>query len=303
MNFQDYYKVLGVERQASQDMIQRAYWRLARQFHPDVNQSQRAEIRFRLINEAYEVLKDPSKRIRYDALENRYREGHADFGKANAGAEAGKGRFSDFFHNVFGGMEQQTASEQSAPRNDQAAASEEFELEITLAEAYFGATRIVESHDMVSRENGGLSRKPRKIEVKVPRGVTEGSRIKMPRQGGARFGQQNADLFLRIRLKPHSRFEVRGHDLHMVLDVTPWEAALGGDMEVEGIDGKIKARLPHGAQTDQTIRLRGKGLPRRGGGAGDLLARVRVVVPQDLSNEERQLFERLRQVSRFSPRA
>ncbi len=304
LKYQDYYEVLGVKRGAGADEVQRAYRKLARKYHPDVNKDDKdAAAKFSQINEAYEVLKDPDKRSQYDALGANWKSGqefrpppgfenfHFEFRPGSSG-EGGfdfkPGGFSDFFDTIFGrqrasgqgpgGFDAGAAGRQAARSREQEAA-----VTITLAEAYHGTTRSLKLQGP-----GG----EKSLEVKIPAGVTNGSKIRL---GGER-------LVLTVTLAQDPRFEVAGHDLIADLPVAAWEAALGEKVELATMEGPVSLTVPPGSQSGSRLRLADKGLPRRRGGRGDLLVRIRIVVPVELSDDERRLYEQLKDESKFEPR-
>ncbi len=325
VKYQDYYETLGVSRDASQDDIQKAYRKLARKYHPDVNKSKEAEERFKQVNEAYEVLKDPEKRRKYDALGDNWQNGQdfspppgwEDLFAGGGGARTGRSTrgfsfdgfddlgFSDFFESLFGrsfggfggpggfGRESRTFA-QAKPGQDQ-----EAELTITLEEAYRGGRKSI-----ALEEGDGLSgRRKKNLEVTIPPGVTDGRRLRLsgqgqPGPGGSRAG----DLYLRIRIAPHRLFRVNGKDLEVDVPVAPWEAALGGKIQVPLVDGAANVTIPAGIQSGKRIRVKGKGLQAKDG-PGDLYAVITIAVPPRLSEREKELFAELARVSSFNPRA
>jgi curved DNA-binding protein len=298
--YQDYYEALEVPRDASQDEIRQAYRRLARRNHPDVNKEPGAEDRFKQISEAYQVLRDPDKRERYDRFGSNWRAGQDVSGAGGFGAgngsddvhvEFGGGDFSDFFDSFFGRRpraEGRTRFEEFSMRGG----DHEAVLDLGLEEAARGGKRWLSLGD------------GRSVEVDIPRGVLDGERIRVPRQGGAGVGGgQAGDLFLRIRLRPHPRFRIEGRDLYVDLPVSPWEAALGAEVPVPTLDGSARVKVPPRSSSGRRLRLRGQGMPgNRGAPAGDLYAVVTIRVPQKLTKKERELFERLASVSKFDPR-
>jgi curved DNA-binding protein len=336
VKYQDYYEVLGVPRDASQEQVHAAYRKLARKYHPDINKSSDAEDRFKRIGEAYEVLRDPEKRKRYDALGDNWKAGQDftpppgweffDFGTGGRSRAGGRrsadgysfrffddfgdspfSGFSDFFETLFGGGGFGARGEQPAGAYSSARGpDQEAELTITLEEAYRGTSRSVtlETAAAGARGGGGRSRRETKtLEVKIPAGTTDGQRLRLRGQGvqGA-AGAAPGDLYLRVRIAPHPIFHLSGPDLELDAPVTPWEAALGGRIEVPIIGGKASVRLQPGTQSGQRLRLRGKGFPKRSGGHGDLYVRIRIEVPKSLSARERQLFEELSRASGYNPR-
>jgi curved DNA-binding protein len=303
--FQDYYEALGVPRNASDDEIRQAYRRLARRHHPDVNKEPDAEDRFKQISEAYEVLRDPEKRERYDRLGANWRAGQdvSDAGgfeeafRAGNGAggtrvEFGEGEFSDFFESLFGRHRRGPGRGTGFGGVSAKGADYEAELELGLEEAARGGKRWLSLGDGHS------------VEVDIPRGVRDGQRIRLAGEGGAGIGGgPPGDLFLRVRLKPHPRFRVDGRDLYVDLALSPWEAALGAEIPVPTLEGSARLKVPAGSSSGRRLRLRGQGLPgTAGAAAGDLYAVVTITVPRRLTKKERELFERLASVSRFDPR-
>jgi curved DNA-binding protein len=298
VEYKDYYEVLGVDRDASQDEIRRAYRKLAREYHPDLNRESDAEDRFKELGEAYEVLSDPDKRERYDRLgaQWRAREQAPDSGNfedffdrqefgGDVRVEFGDGGFSEFFERMFGDG---AASRMSGPLRGP---DHEAVIELSLEDALAGGRR------RLSLDDG------RTINVNIPAGVREGQRIRLAGQGAAgRDGGPSGDLYLHVRLKPHRTFRRRGEDLDLDLPVAPWEAALGATVPVPTLTGTAQVRVPAGSSSGRRLRLRGRGLPKQGGGHGDLHAIVKITVPMHLSEQERGLFEKLAEVSEFDPR-
>jgi curved DNA-binding protein len=304
VTYQDYYEALGVSRDASQDEIRQAYRRLARRYHPDVNKEPGAEDRFKQVSEAYEVLRDPEKRERYDRLGSNWRSGQDVSGAGGFGegfgpgngfddvrVEFGGGDFSDFFESFFG-RRRRTAGGTGFDSFSMRGGDYEAVLDLALEEAARGGKRWLSLGD------------GRSVEVDIPRGVRDGERIRVPGQGGVGLrGGSGGDLYLRIRLRPHPRFRVDGRDLRVDLPVSPWEAALGAEVPVPTLEGAARVKVPPGSSSGRRLRLRGQGMPgSRGQPAGDLYAEVVIRVPQKLTKKERELFERLASVSRFDPR-
>lgn len=312
--FRDYYETLGVPRDASEEEIRRAYRRLARENHPDVNKSPEAEDRFKEVSEAYEVLRDPEKRERYDRLGTSWKSGQdvsgasdfegfrggggsggfrgADFDFGDLGGFAGGGDVSDFFEGLFGSRRGGGARRTRGGFDgfSTRGGDQEATLELTLEEAARGGRRRI-------------SLDGREYEVTIPPGVRDGQRIRLAGEGGRGVGGGPAgDLLLRVRLRPHPRFDVEGSDLHAELPVTPWEAALGATVQLPTLDGSVRVRVPPGSSSGRRLRLRGEGLPTGDHGRGDLYATVMIEVPRTLTDEEREAFERLASVSRFDPR-
>jgi len=310
IKFRDYYETLGVSRSAPPDEIKKAYRKLARKFHPDLNPKDRtAEERFKEINEAYEVLSDKEKRGRYDALGANWKPGMdftpppdqqgfrgQTFNMGDLGdlfGTAGRsGGFSDFFEVLFGGVGPGGAGPPVSARGG------DFEsvVSVTLAEAHRGTSRSVR----IPTGQGGTE----SFTVNIPKGVHDGAVVRVPRKGGAGFGKgARGDLYLRVRIEPHERFRVRdGGDIEVELPVTPWEAVLGGTVRVPTLDGPVEMRVPPNSQGGQVLRLKGKGLARTGGGRGDQHVRLKIVVPQKPSEREIELLKKLAAESGFDAR-
>jgi DnaJ-class molecular chaperone len=343
MEFRDYYKTLGVDRNATEAQIRSAYRKLARKYHPDVNPNNKdAERRFKEINEAYQVLSDPEKRKKYDQLGadwergapeeevfRRYAQSHgSEFGAAGAG-------FSDFFERFFGNLGGGFGS--AAGRGFQSfGLGEEFggsaaargqdlesEVRISLREAVHGTrrrlelasedqcdvcggsgviarqetrgrTRIIRSAEPCAKCNGrGIVRTHRALEVSIPPGVGEGSRIRLKGQGGrGSRPDQNGDLFLVIHVEPSGPFVLSGRDIRAQLPVWDYEAALGAEVTAPTLDGKVSLKIPPGSQSGRVLRLKGHGLPSRAGEpAGDLLYELKILAPTDMTDEERRLLQ------------
>jgi curved DNA-binding protein len=312
----DFYQVLGVSRTATQDEIQRAYRKLARAHHPDVNRDPGAEDRFKDISEAYNVLSDPQTRRRYDAFGQDFRRIPADVdpdtwnraaaasgargSRPGAGRPAGSAADTGFtagagddidLDDLIGGLFGSRAGRGWGPIPG---ADQEAAVELTVEEAYRG------THRSVTLEGGGQART---LEVTIPAGVTNGQRIRLAGQGGrGTEGASAGDLYLIVRIAPHPRYRVEGRDLHVELPLAPWEAALGTTTALDTPDGEAKVKVPPGTSSGRRLRLRGRGLPNPRGTPGDLFAEARILVPRTLSAEERRLFEELAATSTFAPR-
>lgn len=328
VQFQEYYETLGVARTASEAEITKAYRKLARKYHPDVSKEKGAEEKFKQIAEAYSVLKDPEKRKKYDALGANWQTGEeftpppgwqefrSDF--PDGAASGRKARldpdnvgsdFSDFFTTLFGGEDLRGSGfRHPNSRSDRGSWSmrpqvQEADITISLEEAYRGATRNLVLQTMEYSPDGIFRPVSREYEVKIPAGVSEGSRIRLAKQGGIPpGGQEPADVFLRVLIAPHPIFKVDNGDLQVEVLVTPWEAALGAKVDVPTLDGPVKMTIPSSTQGGKRFRLRGKGLPRIGGEQRDLYATVKITVPHSLTPKERELFQELQKTSSFNPR-
>ncbi|HEX2140099.1 MAG TPA: DnaJ C-terminal domain-containing protein [Woeseiaceae bacterium] len=311
MKFKDYYEVLGVKRSASQDDIKRAYRRLARKYHPDVSKEPDAEARFKEMREAYAVLKDPEKRSAYDQFGENWKAGQ-DFqpppdwgskGERSSGGRAygGAGDFSDFFETLFGqggrgGFRYEAGG--GRMRGEDASAT----ISIPIEDAFRGATRTVSLEVPEIDSSGRLSRRRRTLNVKIPKGVTAGKRIRLENQGGPGMaGGAAGDLYLTVEFEPHPLYRAEGKDLYLELPVTPWEVALGRKVKVPTLAGTVDLKIPAGSGSGKTLRLKGRGLP--GEPAGDQYVELKVVVPPAADAGARELYEKLEQEHDVNPRA
>ncbi len=314
MEFKDYYQVLGVAREASQEEIQRAYRKLARKFHPDISKEKGAEAKFKEVAEANEVLKDPEKRAKYDRFGSAWKsrpagggpppgfEGYAfDFGEGPFAGGGGSG-FSSFFEMLFGGQGGArpgagwgTWSGDGRGGWARPGANQELRLALGLEEAFAGGVR-----ELSIAEGDAV----RHLKVNLPRGVRPGQTIRVAGRGETgRSGGPPGDLLLRVEILPHPRFRLEGRDLHTTLEVTPWEAVLGGEAEIRTLDGSVRVRIPAGTSSGRKIRVKARGFPAGGSGeVGDLYAEIRIVVPATTSDGERRLYEELARTSSFQPR-
>lgn len=312
----DFYQVLGVSRTASQEEIQRAYRKLARANHPDINHDPAAEERFKEVAEAYQVLSDPGTRTRYDTFGPDFRrvpEGMdaETWRRATSGAGPGRpGRRTTGGRRAGGGPSVFTAGGEDVNLDDLLSglfgdragrgwgpvpgADQEAEIPLTVEQAYRGGPHTITIEGMEG---------PRTLDVTIPRGVANGQRIRLAGQGGrGSDGASPGDLYLVVRIAPHPVYRLEGRDLHVTLPLAPWEAALGTSAVVATPGGEATVKVPAGTSSGRRLRLRGRGLPNPRGKDGDLLAEVQVMVPPELSGKERELFEQLAAVSDFDPR-
>jgi curved DNA-binding protein len=313
VQFRDYYETLGVPKTASDDDIKKAFRKLARKYHPDVNKDKAAaEEKFKQLNEAYEVLGDPEKRKKYDELGEHWNQPGGGFqpppgwgGRQRGGGfrrhsaddgggvefEFGGTGFSDFFEQFFGGGGRQAGfggspfgQRQSGPERG---SDVEADIMVTLEEAYHGSKR------QISLRRGN-SNKVESYQVKIPKGVHEGQRIRLAGQGEAGAGGgKSGDLFLRVRLARHPDFAVAGEDLVHDVKLPPWQAALGGELRVPTLEGHARLKIPAGTQGGQRFRLRGHGLPKADGSRGDLLVEAQIQIPKKLTEREREIWTQL----------
>jgi curved DNA-binding protein len=322
VGYKDYYQTLGVARDAGREDIQRVYRKLARKYHPDLNKGPDAEQKFKEINEAYQVLKDPEKRKAYDQLGAGWQEGQdfrpppgwqadfdsgsrSGFGSGSDFRGAAEGDFSDFFETLFGGaFRQQYQGPESRGTFVRAGADHEAVLRISLEEAFRGGVKTVTLTSQASQPNGSVTSGQKTYDVKIPAGIQPGQKIRLAGQGGQGLGEgPRGDLYLKIDIEAHPRFRLDGRNLYMDVAVSPWEAALGAEVEVRTLSGPITLKIPIGTQSGQKLRLKGKGMPGSKGPPGDLYAVAQIKVPKRLSEQERKTFEELRRVSAFNPRA
>ena len=333
IKFRDYYESLGLERSATEAEIKKAFRRLARKHHPDVNPGDKAaEARFKEINEAYTVLSDPEKRKRYDQLGQNWQDGsdftpppnwgnsHVEYEDLN-GMFNGRGNgvdFSDFFTSFFGGAVHQPQSGAGFLIKGR---DVEAELPLTMEEAHHGGPHVfaIEVNEPCQDCNGtgvkagktcpacggrGQQLGRKQVEVKVPPGVRNGTMIRLTGMGEAGSGQApKGDLYLRVKIKPHPLFMVTGtDDIQLEFPVTPWEAVLGAKVSVPTLDGAVEMSIPASSQAGQRLRLKGLGLKRSNAGRGDQYVRLKVVVPEKPTAKELDLFTRLAAESAFDPR-
>lgn len=309
MQYKDYYQIMGVQRDASQDEIKRAYRKLAHKYHPDVSKQADAEARFKEVGEAYEVLKDPEKRAAYDQLGNNWKAGQEFTSPPNWGSgfefsrngfgTAGMGGFSDFFEELFGSQTRRgfTGSGFTARGEDKYS-----KVIIDLEDSFYGATRNISLQVPTLDAQGHLQVDKRTLKVKIPKGIIEGQQIRLAGQGSPGMGRGNAgDLLLQIQFKPHSVYKVERRDLHMQLPVAPWEAALGAKVKLNTPAGQVDLTIPAGSNSGKKLRLRERGIP--GSPAGDIYVTLSVVLPPADSDTARALYIEMRDKLAFNPRA
>lgn len=278
MQYKDYYKILGVTNEASTEEIRKAYRKLAKQYHPDINKGAGAEEKYKEINEAYEVLKDKEKREKYDKLGMNWQAGQ-DFtpppGYQRVEFGTDLGGFSEFFQTLFGGGNfSDIFTNQQPVRRDS-----EVDLTLSLEEAVKGGTY-------------SLKIGKRKLSVRLPKGITEGSQIKL---SGKSDG--GGDIYVNIHLAPNTKFEVSNYDITCDVRVPVYDAVLGRDVQVETLDGSVTVKMPPGIQDGQKLRLRGKGMPKRDGTNGDMYVRIRIEIPRHLNNEQKTLWQQIAKIS------
>jgi curved DNA-binding protein len=309
MKYKDYYAILGLQRGASEDEIKRAYRKLARKYHPDISKETDAEEKFKEVAEAYQTLKDPEKRAAYDQLGTHQagqdfrpppdwqQQWHQEDGGASFGEQMD---LSDLFaHFGVGGA-------RAGARARMPLRGEDFEVSvpISIEHAYRGTEIDLDLNMPEYDEQGRLQRVPHHFKARIPKGATDGQRLRLNGKGGKGInGGRNGDLFLNITLQPHPVYRANGHDLYLDLPLAPWEAVLGTSVEVPTPGGRVRLKVPAGTQAGQQLRLPRRGLPKPRGGEGDLFALIQVVVPSVVSDREREIYKQLSDSSHFEPRA
>jgi curved DNA-binding protein len=317
MEFKDYYDIMGVKRDATQDEIKRAYRKLARKFHPDVSKEAEAEAKFKELGEAYEVLKDPEKRAAYDQLGSQWKAGQ-DF-HPPPGWDAGfefrdfsgggpdLGGFSDFFESLYGRAGRRPGA--AGARGGRGA--REFHIRgedhhakviVDLADSYKGASRSITLQVPQVDEQGRVNTRPRTLNVRIPKGIRQGQQIRLAGQGGAGFGGGEAgDLYLEVEFNPRGHYRVEGADVYLDLPVAPWEAALGATVKVPTPDGPVDMKVPPNSQAGKKLRLKGRGIPARQ--PGDLYVVLQIALPSADTPQRKQAYEQMKKEFAFNPRA
>lgn len=324
MEYKDYYEILGVDKKSSKEEISKAYKKLAKKYHPDLNPNDpKAEDKFKEVTEAYEVLKDDEKRKLYDSLGSNWQHGqnfqpppgYENVHFHHRGGQGGAGfDFSDFFENIFGGgfgssgrgFQRSSRDFQRDPfsgagfsRKGQDA---EASLELSLEEAYQGGTKSITLQEQVIGPDRRPQVQDKTLQVNIPAGIKDGNKIRLSGQGSAGFGSgQAGDLYLKVKVLPHPVFKPDGNNIIYDLALAPWEAALGGKVRIPTLDGDIEMSIPEGISSGQKLRIRGKGMGR-GSAKGDQLVRIMIKVPEKTTQEEQELWKKLSQVSGFQPR-
>jgi len=308
MKYKDYYAIMGLERTASPEDIKKTYRKLARKFHPDVSKEANAEERFKEVQEAYETLKDPEKRAAYDQL-GRHPEGQEfrpppDWGAGFAPGGFGQGApfedidLADLFAGLRGGHRARSPNGPIPGQDFEAG------VRITLEQAYRGAEIDLDLAAPEMDDNGFLRRVPHHLKVRIPKGVADGTKLRVPGKGGKGInGGRAGDLYLDIEVAEHAVFRADGQDLYLDLPLAPWEAALGASVEVPTPAGRISLKVPAGTRAGQQFRVAGRGMARPDGKAGDLYAIAHIAVPTVLNERQRALMKELAESSTFNPRA
>lgn len=328
MQFRDYYEILEVPRTATEAEIRTAFKKLARKYHPDLHTDEQekkdAEEKFKEINEAHAVLRDPEKRRKYDQLGVDWKQGQDfrpppgwdvrfDFGSGSGGRQqahywnSGTSGFSDFFETLFGGRFQQgfQGSESGQPFVwQQKGRDHEAVIRISLEDAYQGGTKSITLQTQEFDESGRIATREKRYDVKIPAGILPGQKIRLAGQGGeGTGGAERGDLYMTVDVAPHPRYRLEGRDMYMDLPVSAWEAALGTEVKMSTLAGSVTLKIPAGTQGGQRLRLKGKGMPDSRGSWGDLYAVIQIKVPKKLSKKEKRIYEELREASSFDPRS
>ena len=312
MEYKDYYKIMGVPRGATQDEIKRAYRKLARKYHPDVSKEANAEEKFKEVGEAYEVLKDPEKRAAYDQIGSQWQQGQkftpppnwdAGFTFSGGGfTEADTAGFSDFFESLFGRASAQPGKKGYSRSFHVQGEDHHAKILIELEDSNQGATRTISLKIPEINRSGHVHIKNRTLNIKIPKGIKEGQRIRLSGQGDPGMGEgQSGDLFLEIKFKQHPFFRAEGKDIFVDLPVTPWEAALGEKITVPTLNGKIELKIPDNSQSGQKLRIKGHGLP--GSPVGDQYVILRIMTPPAVTDKEKDFYQQMSQTIPMNPRA
>lgn len=311
MEYKDYYEILGVKRDASQDEVKQAYRRLARKYHPDVNKDSDAEAKFKDVGEAYEVLKDPEKRNAYDKFGSNWREGQefkpppnwdAGFEFSGAGyTGADTSEFSDFFEQLFGHTKFSGAARQASTFRMQGE-NQHAKIVIRLEDAFHGSKQTVTLTRAKVDDQGRVITEPHTLHITIPKGIIQGQHIRLEGQGMPGIGGgPNGDLFLEIAFAEHPMFQTEGRDIYYTLAVTPWEAALGAALTVPTLGGNVELKVPPGSQGGKKLRLKGRGLSSSKK-QGDQYVTLRIVVPEPTTEEQKKLYRKMAEIMPINPK-
>ena len=306
MKYKDYYATLGVERNASADEIKKAYRKLARKYHPDVSKEPDAEERFKEVAEAYETLKDTEKRAAYDQL-GQHTPGQEfrpppDWGERFAGAET---IFDDLdLSDLFAGLAGHPRGGARGERTPRRGRDYEAAVRLSFEQAFHGSEIELDLSVIEYDERGAPRRVPRRIKVRIPKGVMDGQQLRVPGKGGeGADGARAGDLYLDIQVETHALYRVAGRDIYIDLPLAPWEAVLGTTVRLPTPGGVVSLKVPANTRAGQQLRLAGRGIARSDAATGDLYAIAQIVVPSVLDEKQRALFEQLARTSNFNPRA
>ena len=314
MKFKDYYQTLGCEKNASQDDIKRAYRRLARKFHPDVNKDAKAEAQFKEIGEAYEVLHDPEKRKAYDRFGSNWKAGQDfepppewDAGfhfKGTRQSSFSESDFSDFFETLFGGHRFQADADPHFSHRGFTGKGQDIhaKIMINLEDSYFGSSRTVTLSKSFSQQDGRIVTKPYSLNITIPKGIIQGQQIRLEGQGSEGIHGTKGDLFLEILFTEHPVFTVQERNILLTLPVTPWEAALGSTIKVPTLGGLVDLKIPQNSQSGKRLRLKDRGLSTKKQ-TGDQYITLNIMTPPVKTQAEKELYEQMSRIFSFNPRA
>jgi curved DNA-binding protein len=317
MDFKDYYKILGVKKNATADQIKKEYRKLARKYHPDVSKDDDAEQKFKDIAEAYEVLKDPEKRKAYDQFGSNWKAGQqqqqnqsqyqqtqgteygSDAGFDFGGGYGDAGQYSDFFESLFGGDQRRRRSTRQVFR--QKGGDVNASITIPLEVTYHGATRLISFEIPSILSDGQIVNKKVSLNVKIPKGIKNGQKIRLAGQGAPGYnGGDAGDMYIKIEIEKHRIFNFEGADIYLNLPIAPWEAALGSSVNVPTPTGTIKLKIPAGSSQGKKLRVKGKGIPAKI--TGDMYVVINIVLPPASNDKARKVYEEMKELN-FNPRA
>lgn len=303
MEYRDYYAIMGLKRDASQEEIKSTYRKLARKYHPDVSKVADAENKFKELGEAYEVLKDPKKRAQYDQYGQHWQQqgqqaphrgqSNQHYQQGNSGIN--EDEFADFLSSIFRQRQQQEQASFYDKGQDIHA-----KLNISLEDSFHGTEKNLQLQTPVLDKNGYMNYEQRVIKVKIPKGIAEQQQIRLKGQGNKIAGGQSGDLYIEIHIEPHPLFKVEKKDIYLQLPITPWEAVLGASVKVPTLAGVVQLKIPKLSQNGKQMRLKGRGLP--GNPAGDQLVSLQIVIPTEENPAANKLYEQLAQTCHYNPR-
>ncbi|MBA2655695.1 MAG: DnaJ domain-containing protein [Tatlockia sp.] len=306
MEYKDYYQIMGLAREASQEDIKRAYRKLARKYHPDVSKESNAEAKFKELGEAYEVLHDPDKRAKY----NRYGQYWKEQAQAGAHSQPNQDQqyrqqqgfdeeqsagFEDFINSIFRERYQRQQSSFYEQGRDIHAS-----LAISLEDSFHGAEKTLQLQTPISDKHGQVENHTRAVKVKIPKGIGDKQQIRLKGQGAKGVNQHSGDLYIEINIRPHPLFSLQKNDIYLQVPITPWEAALGATIHVPTLAGSVKLKIPKHSQNGKQMRLKGRGLAAKT--PGDQYITLEIVIPQGENPKADALWEELAKTSKFNPR-
>jgi len=297
MEYKDYYKVMGLEKGASQEEIKRAYRKLARKYHPDVSKEANAENKFKEVGEAYEVLKDPAKRAKYDQFGQYWQEpsqAHQQQHHQQYTDDRGAADFEEFINSIFRHRQQQEQPFYEKGQDIHA------KLTISLEDSFLGTQKTLQLQIPDSDAHGQLDYKLRSIKVKIPKGIEDKQQIRLKGQGGKGSAHHAGDLYIEILIAAHPMFRLHKKDVYLELPISPWEATLGATIQIPTLAGHVKLKIPKLSQSGKQMRLKGRGLP--GQTPGDQIITLNIVIPQRDNEQVNKLYEQMAAIEEFNPR-